>query len=83
MNNTVAINELVYVCDNARHLICAQYSIENLHIMAIELGLKRGWFHKSHYDFPKKRIKEITKLCTDVNSRKIVEIINGNLDLNS
>lgn len=76
----MTMNGLTYVCDDARHLVCVPYSIKNLHAMANELGLKRAWFQKTHYDLPKKRIQEITKLCVVVNSRKIVEIINCNLD---
>ena len=50
------------------------YSIENLHIMARDLGIKRCWFHKDHYDIPKRRIEEITNKCTLVTDREIVMI---------
>lgn len=46
-----------FYCDNKRHLICKPYSIENLHLMAKQLNIKRCWFHKNHYDIPKKKIK--------------------------
>ncbi len=36
--------KLFYLCDRRRHLICVPYSIENLHRMADDLGIKRGWF---------------------------------------
>lgn len=64
-----------FICDNSRHLICLPYSIENLHKMADELGIKRCWFHKNHYDIPKKRIKEIQSRCRIVPKREIVRII--------
>ena len=67
-----------YVCDNARHLICVPYSIENLHKMADELAIKRCWFHNDnhpHYDIPKKRIAEIQEKCEIVSSRDILKII--------
>lgn len=67
--------KLIYVCDNARHLICVPYSKENLHKMAEKLGLKKCWFHKNHYDIPIKRITEIKKKCQIVSSKEIVEII--------
>lgn len=69
--------KLKYVCDDSRHLICVPYSKENLHIMAEQLGIKRCWFHKNHYDLPKneKRRKEIEDQCQKVTSREIVEII--------
>jgi len=67
--------DLKYLCDDARHLICLPYSIPNLHRMARELGIKRCWFHKDHYDIPKLRIAEIQAKCELVSSRKIVEIV--------
>lgn len=68
---------MIYYCDNARHLICMPYSIENLHLMALALNIKRHWFHKDHYDMPKRRIEEITAKCTVVSSKEIVRMING------
>lgn len=66
---------LTYYCDNNRHLVCEPYSIENLHIMAEALGIKRCWFHKTHYDIPKRRIDEIQSKCTIVSPKEIVNII--------
>lgn len=34
-----------YLCDTERHLICVPYSVENLHIMAEDLDIKKCWFH--------------------------------------
>jgi len=66
-----------YYCDNQRHLVCLPYSIENLHKMADDLGIKKCWFHKDHYDIPKRRIVEIMERCEIVSSKEIVKIING------
>lgn len=71
-----------YYCDNKRHLVCVPYTIQGLHAMAEDLGIKRNWFHKgkndnSHYDIPKKRIQEITEKCNLVSSNEIVDIIRG------
>jgi len=63
-----------YLTDGKRHLICDPYSIENLHRMADDLDIKRCWFHKDHYDIPKKRIDEITAKCEMVSSKEIVKI---------
>lgn len=64
-----------------RHLICVPYSIENLHRMAEDLGIKRCWFHSGasypHYDIPKRRIAEITAKCELVSARHILAIIKG------
>lgn len=67
---------LTYITDDKRHLICKPYTIENLHVMAKELNIKRYWFHKNHYDIPKRRISEIESKCEIVSPRDIVRIIN-------
>ena len=66
---------MTYYCDDYRHLVCRPYSAENLHKMAEDLGIKRCWFHKDHYDIPKRRIKDVTDLCIKVTTREILEII--------
>jgi tetraacyldisaccharide-1-P 4'-kinase len=68
---------MIFLTDRRRHLICYPYSIENLHRMANELGIKRCWFHKDHYDIPKKRIEEIESQCEIVTSKEIVRIKNN------
>lgn len=45
--------------------------------MANKLNIKRCWFHKNHYDIPKKRINEIMNKCILVDSKEIVNIINN------
>jgi len=66
---------MIYLCDTKRHLICAPYSIPNLHIMAQELGINRCWFHKDHYDVPKRRIFEVAQKCQLVSSKTIATIV--------
>ena len=70
----------MYVTDGKRHLVCIPYSTEDLHAMAADLGIGRHWFHKNHYDIPKKRMDEITAKCTLVSSKDIVKIIRGTYD---
>lgn len=64
-----------------RHLVCVPYTVENLHEMARDLGIKECWFHKNasypHYDIPKRRIAEITAKCNLVSVRGILEIVKG------
>lgn len=69
--------QLKFYCDMKRHLVCVPYSIENLHLMAEELGIARCWFHGDHYDIPKKRIDEIVSKCEVMSSKDIVRIISG------
>jgi len=69
--------ELKFYTDGKRHLVCIPYSVENLHLMADRLGIKRCWFHKNHYDIPKMKLTEIENQCIMVSSKEIVRIING------
>jgi hypothetical protein len=65
-----------YICDNNRHLICLPYSVNNLYKMADSLNIKKCWFHKNHYDIPKKRIVEIMSKCEIISTKEIIKIIN-------
>jgi len=69
--------DLIYFTDGCRHLICQPYTINNLHRMADDLNIKRCWFHKNHYDIPKKRIKEISDKCQIISPRILLKIIKG------
>jgi len=68
-------------CDTARHLVCVPYSVEALHRMAEELGIKRCWYHPStsgpHYDIPKRRIAEIEGKSVVVPTKTILAICQG------
>lgn len=46
--------------------------------MAEELNIKRCWFHKNHYDIPKKRIAEIEAQCELVSPKEILKTIRDN-----
>lgn len=71
-----------YFCDNQRHLICVPYSVDNLHKMAEDLGIKRCWYHSSakykHYDIPKRRVKEIQAKCTVISTRELLDKVSSN-----
>lgn len=67
-----------YFMDSQRHLICIPYSVDNLHKMANELGIKKCWFHNSkypHYDIPKKRVAELKKLVNVVSPKELLRLI--------
>lgn len=68
---------MIYYTDGKRHLVCVPYSIDNLHKMANNLAIKRCWFHKDHYDIPKRRITEIEAKCIIIDSKSIINIINN------
>lgn len=73
--------KLKYFCDVQRHLVCVPYTVENLHVMAKDLNVKRCWFHVgatyAHYDIPKRRINEIQGKCIVVSVRQILSICKG------
>lgn len=75
------IKGLIYYCDKQRHLVCMPYSVENLHRMAADLGIHRGWFDPEpkypHYDIPVRRLKEIMAQCVVVRPREILAITKG------
>lgn len=66
-----------YYCDNKRHLVCVPYSVENLHIMAKDLGIKKCWYrakgrnYHPHYDIPQKLFDEVKSKCILVTDRQI------------
>lgn len=67
-----------YLYDRMRHLVCIPYSVENLHAVALDLGIKRCWFHGGrypHYDVPKKRVSDIGDRCRLVEPKEILAAI--------
>jgi len=71
---------MTYYSDDGRHLVCSPYSVENLHAMAADLGIKRCWYHGgrlAHYDIPKSRVAEIRTRTVRVTKRTILAIIKG------
>lgn len=70
-----------FFSDSMRHLVCYPYSIENLHAMARELGIKRCWFHAGsrypHYDVPKLRVIEIASRTAVVKPIVVLGIVKG------
>lgn len=54
------------------------YSIDNLHKMANDLGIKKCWYHTGefpHYDIPLKKLEEVKSKCKIVSKREILRII--------
>lgn len=66
---------MLLLCDNARHFICYPYSLTNLHLAAKSVKIKPCWFHKDHYDIPKRRVKEIQAKCRVVSPKVILKVI--------
>jgi FMN phosphatase YigB (HAD superfamily) len=61
-----------------RHLVCVPYSVENLHEMARDLGVKGCWYHARphpHYDMPKRAVAELSERVEMVSPRVIMRII--------
>lgn len=58
-------------------MVCVPYSIDNLHRMASDLGIKRCWFHKNHYDIPIYMLEIVETECILVSTRDVLKIIKG------
>lgn len=74
---------MLYLRDNKRHLICYPYSISNLHKMALDLNIKKCWYHKGnfpHYDIPKFKLKDpnFLNLVNLINTKDLLNIIKVN-----
>lgn|SRR5579863_5842397 len=52
--NLLCLGVVEVLFDQQRHLIVKPYGLPLLHRAAQELGIKRCWFHKTHYDVPKR-----------------------------
>lgn len=74
---------MTFICDRQRHLVCVPYSIAALHEMAAVLGIGRCWFHRDHYDIPKRMAAAVTARCTVVRPRQVLGIIRGTEDATS
>ena len=57
------------------------YSVENLHLMAQDLGIKRCWFHSGasypHYDVPKRMMAGMSNRAELVDPRTILAVCKG------
>ncbi len=64
--------------DAQRHLVAVPYSRENLHKAAEQLGIKRCWFHRDHYDIPKRMMPRMAETAAErVSPREIARIVRG------
>lgn len=71
---------LRYFIDKSRHITCLPFSVENLHAMAEDLGIKRCWFHSGaypHYDAPRKMFDDLRERCEVITPRETLAIIQG------
>ena len=76
---SIRISGVTIYYDASRHVVCVPYSIENLHRMAVLLGIKRCWYHAKpypHYDMPKTYTPPTNII--QVSSRQIVQICKEN-----
>lgn len=76
---------MTYYYDRMRHLVCVPYSVENLHVMAAKIGIKRHWYHgghRPHYDIPKTMMGNIDQYATQITPKSLLRIIltSGSVD---
>lgn len=70
-NNKKSVEELLYLTDGRKNIICLPYSIENLHQMAKELGMNEKYFNKDHYVVPDHMVDEIEDKCGKVSTQTL------------
>jgi len=63
------------VYDEQRHLACFPYSKDMLHIIAEQLGIKKCWFHKDHYDIPKHKQALVEKVAEKIPPKMLCAVI--------
>ena len=72
----------IYFSDFTRHLVCLPYSINGLHSMASNLGIKKNWFHNNdtpHYDIPKGMRADVWRETIVVSPKDILKNIRGEI----
>jgi hypothetical protein len=65
------------VIDEMRHIANDPYDLELLHKEVAAIGIKRCWFHRDHYDAPKKRFEELKKTLRVVSPREMLRLVRG------
>ena len=74
-----SVEELLYLTDGRKNVICIPYSIENLHKMADDLGMKKKYFKKDHYEIPDDMVSEVEDKCDVVTTTTLFKTArNGN-----
>lgn len=79
MSNTKkSIEELLYLTDERNNVIVVPNSPENMRKMANELGLKRTWLKKDHYQIPYNMFtEELLEKCNKVSSITLFRTLHG------
>ena len=74
-NEKKSVEELLYLTDGHRNVICVPYSIENLHKMADDLGIKRSWFKEDHYEIPDSYYPQFEDKCERVTTPTLFKTV--------
>lgn len=73
-----SIEELLYLTDERNNVICVPNSPENMRKMANELGLKKTWLKKDHYQIPDDVfVENISDKCSKVSSTTLFRALHG------
>lgn len=63
-----SIENLLYLSDTSKRLICMPYSKENMDKMANDLGLKSDWLKNDHYVVPEDVYNDIDSSVSKVST---------------
>lgn len=74
-NENKPVEELVYITDGVGNVICLPYSVENLHKMADDLGIKKTWYRDGHYKVPKEIAEDLEEKCDKVTTTTLFRTV--------
>ena len=73
--NSDEIEQLLFLTDGRKNLICVPYSVENLHSMAHDLGIPTRYFDRDKYKIPDVIRDDVEEKCEMVSSQTIFRTI--------
>jgi hypothetical protein len=73
--NSDEIEQKLFLTDGRKNLICVPYSVENLHSMAMELGIPTRFFDRDKYKIPDTIRDDVEDKCELVSSQTIFRTI--------
>lgn len=72
-----SVDELLFLSDGRRNLICVPYSIENMKKMADELGIKKTWLKKDRFVIPEDYFEVVETKCNIVSTQTLFRTLKG------
>lgn len=65
------VDNILFLTDGNKNVICVPYSEDNLHKMAKKLGISNRFFRKTHYVIPDAIRDNVEEYCEKVTSKTL------------